>query len=456
MTTTNKRNIFKFKLKPPRLHITEQSDNTRVQRPVVRKPIKYTLKPGEQFIKVKGQTLVHRPKQEVIGPDDRSQYQKKQDEERREALYKKYEEQKNEEAAAEGITAMTKLISPSTYIGPMRNDNGKPYIENVMSGEGTGDPALNFAIDLATPALVRKIITGVGEEIPYLFPKAKLYSDNSLVNAYATLARRYNLPDKARLPYLIRRIKSNQLDFDGNNVILTGNRWDHANFTYDMPVIAHRKGSWDAAQQTLLVNPRQFIFKTKWGSIEPSDMFNINKTPTVNSSDVINITANPTAKRLSQKYGIQTVSNKNLRQSELYQLNQEHSAYLNNYGRVFKIAKSGRSTPNDDYFNAVLEEINKFGRPKVKDVRLLEEITGLKSYIQPIEDANIFRSINYDDIKNTPINKIQEVLNSLPKFNNGRSFKALDFGDYSGVNKPYRNFFYDPATTAESKFNFNN
>lgn len=44
--------------------------------------------------------------------------------------------------------------------------------------------------------IILKAASKVKQEIPYLFPKAKLYSDNSTVNAYATPARRYNLSDK--------------------------------------------------------------------------------------------------------------------------------------------------------------------------------------------------------------------------------------------------------------------
>lgn len=43
------------------------------------------------------------------------------------------------------------FVSPSTYIGPIFNNNGKSYAENVMSGEGTGDIAGNVAIDILTP-----------------------------------------------------------------------------------------------------------------------------------------------------------------------------------------------------------------------------------------------------------------------------------------------------------------
>jgi len=41
-----------------------------------------------------------------------------------------------------------------------------------------------------------------------LYANSNLYSSNPFINLYATAARRYNLPDKARLPYLIRKVKS--------------------------------------------------------------------------------------------------------------------------------------------------------------------------------------------------------------------------------------------------------
>ena len=46
---------------------------------------------------------------------------------------------------------------PSTYVGPIFNNNGKSYLDNVMSGEGTGNTAGNLAIDLFTPLSVSKI-----------------------------------------------------------------------------------------------------------------------------------------------------------------------------------------------------------------------------------------------------------------------------------------------------------
>ena len=49
---------------------------------------------------------------------------------------------------------------------------------------------------------------------------------------------------------------------------------------------------------------------------------------------------------------------------------------------------------------------------------------------------------------------MEEVINNLPVFNNGRRFRYGEASSYKAVQYPYRNFFYDPATIAESEFQF--
>lgn len=312
------------------------------------------------------------------------------------------------------------------------------------------------------------IIT-LGQQIPWKnirnslkselqFLNSNLYSDNPVINAYATLARRYNLPDKARLPYLIRRVKSNQLDTDNSgNVILNGRRSSHTNFTYDRPVVSHSKGSWDNTQQTLLINPRNIVKNNKFGSIEPSDMFTI-KDPerglVVSPRDVINITANPTSIRLSKKYGIRTISSDELRNQELKALKKDHDAYVQNFGKRFKLARGSRTEINRDYWNAVHDLQKLYGKPKIKDVRLLEKLTGQKSGISDLSDLQNFKNVSRDRILNTPISEIDQVIDNLPKFGNGRRFNWTNYNDQNGITFPYTNFFYDPATPAESLFKF--
>ena len=160
---------------------------------------------------------------------------------------------------------ITAPITPSLQVGAIRNAlNGGNYYKSLMGIESNlgittenfnkEHPYLSMGANLGfdvvvpfTPKAIKGGIT-VAKELPYLFPKTRLYSDNPFVNAYATLARRYDLPDKARLPYLIRKIKNSNLNFTEDGLVdLTGSRWKHTNYTYDLGVIPHAKGSWDDA-----------------------------------------------------------------------------------------------------------------------------------------------------------------------------------------------------------------
>lgn len=65
------------------------------------------------------------------------------------------------------LQGLLTLVTPSTYVGPVFNNNGKSYIQNVMSGQGTGDVAGNVAIDMLTPFAVG----GAKSLATRLFPK---------------------------------------------------------------------------------------------------------------------------------------------------------------------------------------------------------------------------------------------------------------------------------------------
>lgn len=124
----------------------------------------------------------------------------------------------------------------------------------------------NALFDTATLGLPSAGKTGIKKGIDKItlkdniYANNRLYSNNPYVNLYATYARRFDLPDKARLPYLIRRVKSDELPFiEDGNIQLNGPRFKHTNFTYDRPVISHNKGKWDSAQQTYIINGRNLI-----------------------------------------------------------------------------------------------------------------------------------------------------------------------------------------------------
>ena len=149
-----------------------QSDNTHVARPVIERKIQYKLKPGEFFFTDRntGKKTLIKPKNETISTDRRSTYQRKQDEKRTQQLHRQYEEDKKQEEGIKNLQGFLTFISPSTYIGPVFNNNGKSYTENVMSGEGTGDVAGNVAIDMLTPFAVggtRSLAINTAKRFPY-------------------------------------------------------------------------------------------------------------------------------------------------------------------------------------------------------------------------------------------------------------------------------------------------
>lgn len=137
----------------------EQNDNTRVFRPIIIEKIPYKLKPNEFYFidkKTGKKTLVKR-KQETISEDKRSKYQRQQDWHKTKQIQKQQEQDKNYEKGIETINSLTKLTLPSTYIGPLFNNNGKSYTDNLISGEGTGNAVGNLAVDLATPLAISKV-----------------------------------------------------------------------------------------------------------------------------------------------------------------------------------------------------------------------------------------------------------------------------------------------------------
>lgn len=136
-----------------------KSDNTRVvQQPIIF-PIKYKLKPGETFVTDRNtrKKVLVKQKNEIVSADKRNTYRKQQDQKNAQQIHKQYEENKNQEEGMKNLQGFFNLISPSTYIGPVFNNNDKSYLDNVISGEGTGNIAGNIAVDLLTPLSVSKI-----------------------------------------------------------------------------------------------------------------------------------------------------------------------------------------------------------------------------------------------------------------------------------------------------------
>lgn len=143
--------------------LVAQSDNTRVAKPVIERKIQYKLKPGEFFFTDRntGKKTLIKPKNETISTDRRTIYQRKQDEKRTQQLHRQYEEDTKQEEGMRNLQGFLTFVSPSTYIGPVFNNNGKSYVESVMSGEGTGSTAGNVAIDMLTPFAIGGATKGI-------------------------------------------------------------------------------------------------------------------------------------------------------------------------------------------------------------------------------------------------------------------------------------------------------
>lgn len=291
-------------------------------------------------------------------------------------------------------------------------------------------------------------------EVSYInrISKSRLYSDNPIVNTYATYARRYNLPDKARVPYMIRRVKSEEFpSINNGRITMSGGRFKHTNFTYDRPVVSHRKGKWDTAQQTYLINGRTLVSENKgnWGSIEPSDMFTVRDPKgglTVPTKDVILVSGHKGVLSQAKASGIKTATSPQLQSREASITPRE------SLGR-FNFAGGERRHYDTPYWISVNDIVKEYGTPKFKDVRLLEKMTGLKSGVSKL-DKNAMKIINdakgFDKL---PLNEAEQVMKQT--YPNGRGVNFInDRESYITSELPYNSLFYDPATHAEVNYVF--
>ena len=291
-------------------------------------------------------------------------------------------------------------------------------IENAFE-MGLGEAAFNYGIKslhgLANRALSNNI-----------YATSRLYSDDFLTNWYATMARRYGFYDRARLPYLIRRWKPENLHVIKDDKMLMNGRFPHTNFTYDRPVTSHAKGKWDQAAQTWLINPREIVPSSEWGSIEPSDMFTVYdgemglRVPT---KDITIITGNPTTINQANQKGIRVVTNDALKADEatLAAADKEAAQHTG----PFNLSKtSSRSEQSPTMWSHANAEVKKFGTPKMKDIRLLEQTTGMKADVVPSWQKFLY------------------ILRGI--YPDGRPIKKRPLQYY-----PYNNLFYNASSPVE-------
>ena len=157
---------------------------------------------------------------------------------------------------------------------------------------------------------------------------------------------------------------------------------------------------------------------------------------TIPTSDVIDITGSSPVLKAATEAGIETRPLSKLIERE--QAEEAFSASPDNTiqtNRGFELDVYRRPKSSQSWYDVVQSEIDKYGRPFEKDVRLLEEETGLQSGIQPLSaKVDLENAFKVDD-------------GSIFRFGNGAPATKSKFEISRKV--PYRNFFYDPATWIE-------
>lgn len=138
----------------------EQSrrDTVKDYRPQIVRPIKYKPKADEQVLYfVNRKPVIVRRKNAQVSKDNRSDYQKRVDQKTTVYAKQKHEQQRNYEEATKGVEAITRLVSPSTYVGAAaRSLTGDgTFGSNLTSGTGFNDTAANIAFDVASPFILK-------------------------------------------------------------------------------------------------------------------------------------------------------------------------------------------------------------------------------------------------------------------------------------------------------------
>lgn len=377
--------------------LVAQSDNTRVARPVLVERIEYKPRSDEFFITDRrtGKKVLVKRKNETISADRRSTYQRQQDQTMAKQVYRQYEEDKKQEEGMKNLQGFLTFVSPSTYIGPVFNNNGKSYAENAMSGEGTGDTAGNVAIDLFTPFAIGGAKSLVSSAVN--LGNSVYYSNRPIGQYLRFVGGKFRYGFDAKLPDLIRRTKNPMprlYQMRRNSPIIVSpieNRFRFkstgqqspviTNFTTDLPVISNNGGSWEGFDINI-INGNQLLGKNVV-STKPMDTFTYGNKITV------------------PRRAIKTISSKQ--------------------GTV----------PEEQLMQKFMET---YRRPTLKDYQFMDYV------FQPKYSSEV--------ISNTPLTFKNMSTHPLGKY--------LSDGDMrSRLNQPWKNVMYDIAPTVESEFRDN-
>ena len=157
--------------------ITRQ-DAIRSYRPQIVEPIEYKSKANEQVLKFTGRKpiIVKRTTTQVT-QNNKSNYQNEVAEKNMTIQRQKHQQQRNYEAAAQGVEAVTKLVSPSTYVGAAARSltNDGNFGDNLASGKGFNSTAANIAFDVTSPFILKSSVSTLGKVTNHTFNKLHNY-----------------------------------------------------------------------------------------------------------------------------------------------------------------------------------------------------------------------------------------------------------------------------------------
>lgn len=275
-------------------------------------------------------------------------------------------------------------------------------------------------------------------------------------NYFPEMSEKY-LP--ARLPKLIRQLSNDAqvLDSQGNIVIGNVEKTGHGkintgkgistiHFTTDRPVTAH-KFSWDG-MPAYVTDFENIAKQADIISINPSDTyFNSNlKNITVPAKDMYVV-----GKKVSGTKYLTSKKLKKLQYSKELTTSVEETPNIVGKLNLTKTSpKASQPVHRNDHALEMQNEIQniinrKFGKPLLKDYKLLEEVTGMKSNVQkfnnqPEKIINFVKSENPAEFMYPD----GDILNKS---------KLIRSGKYATLNRqPYNNVFYNPSTEHHFKW----
>lgn len=392
-------------------------------------PIIYNVRTQEKVEKLAKEgterlkKLREQGKQAVIKPDYRTSDQRAVDDKEANYKHQQYQEQKDDQKRAEGWENLIKLTSPSTYVEAATGWQLTPV------GKLATD-VLAFGIAGGAKNLLTR---GFGDQFTTLSARFGYYGSNPITRAYGTFARRFNLPDKYRLPELMRKHNgevSPSVDWG------VGKRTEgHVNFTWDRPVVAHPQYRSLDQMNLYIINPQKVLTDQNLQylrSIEPSDLFT-EGLPKLQLSpkDVTLVSGDELSLQTARKQGMPTLSSEKARQ-------------------LYKEASQQKGLLEKPDWYAYSQELQRLqslrGTPTLKDAKALEQYTGLNAGVADVSLSIPFKE-RAEAIMRNPFKNYE-----LPKYPNGREFDPSKHNKMpSTLNSPYNKLFYDPASDIEQQ-----